>query len=629
MPIRRLLVALAALALVWAVTVWMTGGFFLQLGPLVLSSRRTTPAFLSALVCLGAATALTIARGRDRAREDWRWYSARVMAVGRASGSLARRWAKLAPLAILLFVVVQSAGRWATPRPLWLDEESTLVNIRDRGLTGLSGTLWFGQSAPLAWMAAERAMMVAAGDGDRALRLVPLVLGLGTCAIAYMTVRRRLDTLGCVVFVGCCGFGQWLVHNRFEAKPYSGDAFTTLLLIAVAAWAIDAGTSGDRYRRTRAWWIVAAATIWLANGAIMAAPGCALVLVMTIWKHDGIRGAARATAWAAVWIASFALCYWFSLRFTLGSTYLYDYWASVNAFPKDGATILERMQWLGRSFQSLAENPGGTTMWLVLWVSACAGLLLSRRRALAILAAAPPITALALGFVHLVPLHDRIALWILPCVYLGVALLADRAGAWLIAGVRGRAWLPLVASLVVLVPLGYLCNDIFELRDHDAPEMGGTQLNHGLDDQHAVAYLLAHRQPGDAVLTTHLGWPAVWWYGRISMADGTAAAAGHFADGGVQLEAGFDDSGDSCRSEISVADRISAEHRVLVYVGFPDQPGSFGSVLEAQLRHLGTIRELRSFGEGVVMVIDPHVPATLPPAPVGQQCIGASVAKRW
>jgi len=627
--LRRLLVVLGAIALVWAATVQFTGGFFIEFGPLVLSSRRTTPALLIALVCLGAAAALTVARGRETFRADWTWYSVRVLAIARAAALLARRLAKWIPLAILLVVVAQSAGRWATPRPLWLDEESTLINVRDRGFAHLAGPLWLGQSAPLAWMAAERAMMMAAGDGDRSRRVVPLLLGLGICVVAYLIGRRWMNTLGAAVFVWCCGFGQWFVHNRFEAKPYSADAFASLWLVGLAAWTVDAGTARDRHRRVIVWWIVAAATLWLANGAAMTAPGCVIILLAVIWKRDGRRAASRAAAWGGVWLVSFGLCYWLSLRFTLGSSYLYDYWASVNAFPKAGSSILERFQWLGGRFETLAENPGGTTLWRVLWISALAGVRTSRRRILALLAAAPPITAFVIGFMHVVPLHDRIALWMLPSVYLGVALLADRAGSWVASATRRRAWLPAVAALLVIGPVIDLCNDVFALRDHDGPEIGDTALNHGLDDRRAVEYLLASRQPGDAVLTTHLGWPAVWWYGRVSLADGTPAAGGHFADGGDQLEAGFDDSGDSCRQDVSVADRLRGRRRVLVYVGFPDQSESFGAELEAQLRKIGTIRSVRSFGAGIVMIVDPDVPATLPPPAAGQRCIGASVAARW
>ena len=621
--------ALSGLALVWAAVIVASGGFFLRLGPLVVSSRRTSTPLAAAVVCLGAAIGLTLRLGRDGARAEWRWWRTGGSRVAQVSSSFVRRRAKFIPLGILIFVVIQSLGRWTTVRPLWLDEESTLINVRDRTFAELPGTLWLGQSAPLAWMAAERAMMLTVGDGDRPLRLFPVLLGLGMCGVAYWIGRRWLNALGSAVFVFCCGFGQWFVHHRFEAKPYSADIFTTLLLSGLVVWALDAETARDRRLRAIVWWTTAAAMLWLANGALMAGAGCVLILLGVISKRDGLRAAAVAAAWGGVWIASFGLCYWLSLRFTIGSPYLYDYWASIHAFPDQGATVGERLRWLGGRFKELAENPGGTTLWLVLWLSALGGLLLSRRRVLALVAAAVPLTAFLVGLLRVVPLHDRIALWMMPSVYLAVALLADRAGEWWLRGIRRRAWLPIVASLVILAPVGWLSSDVFALRDHDASEMGGTPLNHGLDDRQAVAWLLAHRAPGDALLTTHLAWSSVWWYGGLSLADGQPAAEGRFADGGAELETGFDPSGQSCRHGRSLADRLRDEHRVLIYIGFPDQPGSFGAALEAQLKTLGAIVDWHAVGEGSVAVFDAHVPETLPPAPPGQPCIGVSSAVRW
>ncbi|WP_410971650.1 hypothetical protein, partial [Salmonella sp. SAL4437] len=34
--------------------------------------------------------------------------------------------------------------------------------------------------------------------------------------------------------------------------------------------------------------------------------------------------------------------------------------------------------------------------------------------------------------------------------------------------------------------------------------------NYGLDDRSSVRFVLANHRPGDAILTTHFGLPAVW-----------------------------------------------------------------------------------------------------------------------
>jgi hypothetical protein len=613
---------LAALALVWAAVVAIWGGFFLRLGPIVLSSRRMQPALLAAGALIALAGAVTLGRGREAAIDDW----ARVRSLGARTTRAAAQLATFAPLGLLLYVVVISLARWMTPRSLWLDEESTLLYIRDHSWLHLPGTMWLGQSAPLGWMTLERFALVLFGEGDRALRLLPVLLSLATCGIAFWIGKRWLNLVGAVVLVGYCSFGQWLAHSRFEAKPYSADAFTSLLLIATAAWVLDASEAHGRYRRAIVWWSVAAVSLWLANGSIMTAPGVVLILLGVTWRSDGWRAAVKIGAWGVLWLVSFALGYKLSLQFTLGSTYLHDYWAGIQSFPPDGATITGILWWLRSRLEALGGNPGGTILWRTFWLTAVAGVVLSRRRTLAWLAAAPALTALVASVAHVVPLQDRVALWIMPGVFLTLALLADRAADWWRSGPTW-GWRRL-ASVAALAPIVFLSVDTFPRRDLDTPLAEGRPLNHGLDDEQAIAWLLARRMPGDDMLTTHLTWSTIWWYGHIPLVDGAPATMGTLPDGGLQFEAGFDDSGYACRHDEALVNRLHDRRRVLVYWGFPDQPEVFGKVLVEELRRFGTIVDRQPFGEGEALVFRPGKPDAAEPA-TSERCIGVSPAIRW
>src|SRR5438034_6159469 len=85
-----------------------------------------------------------------------------------------------------LIIALVGAGleifQWAWARPLWLDEQMIALNLRDRRLVDLAGPLWLGQSAPLGWLAVQRAAVLLLGTSERALRLVPILFGLGTLA---------------------------------------------------------------------------------------------------------------------------------------------------------------------------------------------------------------------------------------------------------------------------------------------------------------------------------------------------------------------------------------------------------------------------------------------------------------
>src|SRR5262249_1181514 len=153
--------------------------------------------------------------------------------------------AAIAAAAGLLLIV-----QWAAARPLWLDEEMIAINLRDRSIRELTGALSLGQTAPYGWLVAQRLVLLAAGDGQRALRAIPVLFGLAMLAAALWIGRRWLSTIGAATLVALCGFGLWLTFYILELKPYSADTFFALLLPALAARAVADG------RRALTFWIV-------------------------------------------------------------------------------------------------------------------------------------------------------------------------------------------------------------------------------------------------------------------------------------------------------------------------------------------------------------------------------------
>ena len=103
-------------------------------------------------------------------------------------------------------------------RPLWVDEEMIALNARWRSFADLGGPLWLDQSAPLGWLALERAVLVAFGTGERAARALPVVCGIGTLAVAAWIGRRWMTALGAAILVGLCSIGPWIVFFTLELK---------------------------------------------------------------------------------------------------------------------------------------------------------------------------------------------------------------------------------------------------------------------------------------------------------------------------------------------------------------------------------------------------------------------------
>src|SRR5262249_27171910 len=142
--------------------------------------------------------------------------------------------------------------QWAVARPLWLDEEMLAINVRDRGVFDLAGRLSLGQTAPYGWLVVERLAHATLGDGERAMRALPVAFGLAAIAAAVWIGRRWLRSASACALVLMVGAGQWLTYSYVELKQYSADVCFGLLLPALAAWSIETD-------RALVWWLVAAA----------------------------------------------------------------------------------------------------------------------------------------------------------------------------------------------------------------------------------------------------------------------------------------------------------------------------------------------------------------------------------
>ncbi|HYN06489.1 MAG TPA: hypothetical protein VES67_03770 [Vicinamibacterales bacterium] len=610
--LRRTLRRLCLLAAIWAVVVAATGGFYFRIGQVPVSSRRPWTALLVAIAGLVVESRVArrlgeqslLAAGWQRVRSwyeqvELRW---RVWARHQYVEWSRRLWPRfqhVGSLVIGLAAVGLNVAVWLTAPPFWLDEETIALNVRDRGFAELGGTLWFGQSAPLGWLVLERATLLALGTSEAAMRAVPLLFGIALIAAALWFGRRWMGSLGTAALVLLCAFGPYLVHYRFEVKHYTADAFWALLLPALAVWAIEGDSPRRRLHRLLIWWTAAAVGLWLANGALLVTPGVALLLVVIMWRRHGRRAAMTTIALGGIWLAFFVTHYEWSIRPALQSQHLHNFWAEQLAPASDGPIALAR--WVVARFPMVAMNPGGTGLWVTLWASAITGFACSRHPFVGLVYASVPITALALS--PTVPMHERLALWIVPALYVGVALLVDRAAQLCVVGVRRRQWLLAATAASVLIVESFLLADVL---GHGRDELVGARWSdakHSLNDRLAVRWLMRQHRPGDVLISTRLAWPAVRWYGGIRALD---APDGRMRDGSLMYEASYQADPGCLTGQLR--DTLASHHRVLVYLGFRDVPDGFDDLLLERLDELGAVVDLQEFaGLSRAAVLDLHV----------------------
>lgn len=631
--VPRALLILALAAAGWSGFLVASGGVQLTLDGVLLSSRDPfRPAEIAVLLFVAALGFSAWTGGRAALLEDLRF--------------CARSFSWLATL-VAVIVATAMIHRWWGATSFWLDEETVLINVRDRSFAGLTGTLWLGQAAPLGWLIATRAVMLLAGTGERVLHAVPLVFSFGALATAIWIGRRWLNWIGAFVLAWLVGFGAYIVMYAFVVKHYSADVCGALLLPALAAWALEGESMSERLARAIWWWAIAAVGLWLSNGAMLTAPAVAVVFVMISWRRDGARHGAAVAAAGAIWLAALGIHYAVSGRFALHNTYLRAYWAP--AMPPASLGIVDRAQWALQRLPALADNPGGTEHWKLLWGGALIGWIASRRRHLAWLFGVTPVWALIVGAAGIVPLTERFMLWAVPALYVGIALLADRAASLVTAGIDlersrtgperlaaraiGTAAIGAVAILVG-VPVG-----TSQLADsRDALFTHAPDAFQGMNDRAGVRWLMQRYHPGDVLISTHLGWPALWWYGNLSLGD-SQIASGIGPAGSPLREVKYAAIGPSCQPD-DLANAVRSSRRVLFYLGFRDVPVGFDDLLIRRLGALGASSEFERFSDlSIAGVIDltgapgqppPDLwrPGDVPAKPL-DGCITIVPARRW
>ena len=528
-------------------------------------------------------------------------------------------------------------------RPLWVDEEMLLLNVRDRTFSELGGALWLDQSAPLGWLALERLALLLLGHSERALRLLPVLFGISTLGTAVWIGRRWMTTLGASILVALCAFGEWIVFFTLELKHYSADTFGALLVPALAVWAIEANDTPELLQRATTWWAVAAVALWFSNGAIFVAPGCALALAVVCWRRDRWRAFARSVGGGLMWLASFAACYVLVLRHAVANTYLRNYWAF--AFPPVSEGPGAVLTWLLGQFRPVAIKPAGSGLWLLFWIAYAAGILFAiiTRRRIGLVFALTPLSALALAFGHVLPTFERLALWAVPSLYVGIALCGD-AAVRLAAGAlsirRRRALAVVSAAAAGVAALGVSGDVVYRGVMALAHK---PQSNYGLDDRSGIRTLLAMHQPGDVVLTTHYGLAALWWYGQIDVSDPDRTV--QLADGSPVYELEYVEPGAACeRGREKLAAALTGHRRTSIYLGFRLNvlPVGFDSLVTQEFSSRGALVGFKQYAEESRVAVfdlsdgpssaragsagdsDSGDPAPLPPG-----CVSVSRARRW
>src|SRR5262249_48344438 len=119
------------------------------------------------------------------------------------------RWPARAALALVLLGVAARLLRYGLRFPVWGDEAFIGLSLIDRDYLGLTRQLECRQVALLLFLWAQRAAVDCLGTSECALRLVPLLAGIGALVLFWRLAWLTLPPLPATFATGLLAVSRW------------------------------------------------------------------------------------------------------------------------------------------------------------------------------------------------------------------------------------------------------------------------------------------------------------------------------------------------------------------------------------------------------------------------------------
>jgi hypothetical protein len=200
----------------------------------------------------------------------------------------AQRPVWLLPAALCAFGAALRLWQYGADASLWADEANLALNIIERPLRGLLGPLDYRQVAPPGWLLLERVAIRLFGEGEHALRLLPLLGSLAALPLGWHVARRILAPgLGPPLALGLLATGIPFIFYGAQVKPYSTDVAVAFLLLALALAVRQDGAGQGRVLRLG---LAGALAPWLSYPALLVEAGLLAALAsLALLERDRDR----------------------------------------------------------------------------------------------------------------------------------------------------------------------------------------------------------------------------------------------------------------------------------------------------------------------------------------------------
>ena len=382
-------------------------------------------------------------------------------------------------------------------RSFWADEASLAFNLANRSYNELTQLLDYQQAAPVGFLFIEKTFIVILGNRDYILRLFPLFSGILALFLMYRIARVYLGNAGMfAVLVFSIGWAP--VYYSSELKQYMSDAMISLLILYLASKYIRENASARNFL-----WLggIGTVVIWISHPSVFTLAGAGLVLLLEKLLRKNQVPFLWILGIGVIWMVSFGVEYFVSLRHIVGDGFLIEYWKKAYVPLPLGSDFGWYVKTF-RSFLSLGLYLHKIMYYVFIILFGIGGLsLLLKRWGLALMLSLPFVVTFIASALQRYPITERFILFLVPFALL---LIAEGVGATYSVITRWNrplallvSGIPVAITLWFILPVAYW-NLVIPFNDADIKPV--------------MQYVGENRLPEDIVYVYHSSDPAFNYY---------------------------------------------------------------------------------------------------------------------
>jgi hypothetical protein len=299
-------------------------------------------------------------------------------------------------------------------RNLFIDEANVARNIYERDFFQLATPLSYEQYAPPVFLWMLKLFTGIGGYSEYAYRIYPMLAGAGALVVLYLLLREITSLRSIWYPVGLMAVSYIMIRYSSELKQYMSDALIVLSLILLAL-RTDIFRIGNK-KFVLVWFAAGTVAIWGAMPSVFALAGVGVYYFLITLREKKYDSSLLVILTGVLWLAQFAIYYYFILKPQIESNYLQNFHAEYFLY----ATPENKDQWLHNFdlIKNLFNEASGFNSYafifnsILLGIGMVAFLIRDRYRSLLVLVPlAAVFLAAALNQYSLIP---RVAIFIMP-----------------------------------------------------------------------------------------------------------------------------------------------------------------------------------------------------------------------